>query len=81
MCALPQAVAFSEVMLECLSRPDPAVAESSLDYFLMLNTGAPGAELGRGGGVCVCLRTRGRGHVKGRAVWVGANGSRALSVK
>ena len=37
---LVQAVPFSEVVLEALARPEPAVAENSLDYFLMLNTGA-----------------------------------------
>ena len=34
-----QAVPFSELMLECLERPELAAAENSLDYFLMANTG------------------------------------------
>eukprot|EP00887_Chlorella_sp_A99_P002079 scaffold21.g2079.t1 len=32
------AVPFSELMLECLALRDPAVVESSLDFFLMVNT-------------------------------------------
>ncbi|GAB4818769.1 hypothetical protein N2152v2_005815 [Parachlorella kessleri] len=35
---LPQAVPFSELMLECLSLPNPAAPENSLEYFLMINT-------------------------------------------
>ena len=33
-----EAVPFSELMLECLTQADPAVVESSLEFFLMVNT-------------------------------------------
>ena len=41
-----QAVALSELVLECLCRPGPDMASHTVDYLLMVNTGAGGG--GRG---------------------------------
>lgn len=72
-----QAVALSELVLECLGRPGPDMAAHTIDYFLMANTGGEGRRgggwWGRGcgqeAGEAWCMPRRRAGERRGNALF------------